>query len=551
MHFQNKLVYVFLLKTTGMTALRLPLRRLTTDEQTLGSPMQPGFNLPSGSESEESPFLTENQVPIGSPPFPTWRYCESLGCPLPVENEESLFSKQQASDIRIQEPFGSSSHCRLLTAFDRAKKGEKVTFAVVGGSASAGAGLKGGEGTWIEALQENSEKDFGFKLQLNNAAQGGTESFWAANMLDVIIDDADVLLWEFAINDVKGATTGGPRETPEYMIQSMEFFVRKALQLPSRPALVFVYLYDGLPSNHEYGEFYSTALEHQKSVLQRFADAGVDLLVVPVQKALRETHAENDMRATHHPGPGGHKAIAQLVAKQLQQAVQMPTSGCSTKQLQPDVKDISMHPNVANYPFLSKLLQMTSKSATPIKPHFGKTGFETLFCKHERKRRGGGGGLGEAQCGGAVVDAYGKQDPKRKDRKIGYDIPTCAGDRYLRIQLHNSSKPNFANSQILGMEVGGGSYKANKWLGKIKIRAEGMQSKVLDNLPISDVADMKELGMKFGDRGAYNLWTEIDGGSSHVDLCMPERGDHTTWGRSTFSSFSDGGGRVDWITLWS
>merc|ERR1719188_1591332 len=91
-----------------------------------------------------------------------------------------------------------------------------VSFTVLGGSATAGAGLHVGQLNWfkhLERLVSHSKKGATFR----NAAQGATESYWGASLMDSIVGDTDVLLWEYATNDVKGSTTGYPKESPESM----------------------------------------------------------------------------------------------------------------------------------------------------------------------------------------------------------------------------------------------------------------------------------------------------------------------------------------------
>merc|ERR1712232_1405387 len=164
-------------------------------------------------------------------------------------------------------------------------------------------------------------------VHLHNAAQGATDSFWSSLMMDSIIGDADVLFWEYAINDFKGGSSGFSEETPLAMQQMLELWLHKAMELPHKPPLVFVYLYD--TTHIRDGSYFSSALEHQIAVLDRFIESGMDIIVVPTASALRRVNASNDVRAGHHPGPTGHAAIANAVWDALEKALASQGDACS------------------------------------------------------------------------------------------------------------------------------------------------------------------------------------------------------------------------------
>merc|ERR1719387_239271 len=182
-----------------------------------------------------------------SAPFAPWRYCPVRGCAYSQPNTIQFYKKtddephaKEDGKPYIEEPWASPNNCRLRNAF-RGEGRSSPRFTFLGGSATAGAGLKPGQKTWakhLEARIRQRMKDAVF----HNAAQGCTETFWGANMLDSLVGDTDVLFWEYAINDVKGESTGKPRESRESMTEAMDFFVQKAMRLPSKPAPVFVYL---------------------------------------------------------------------------------------------------------------------------------------------------------------------------------------------------------------------------------------------------------------------------------------------------------------------
>jgi len=466
-------------------------------------------------------------------PAPTrWTNCSAPGCPPTADARGGETTEQTVAG---QKPWKSWNHCRLRHAMDSIGK-RNVTFTVLGGSATAGAGLPVGQLNWFKHLERMvSHSMTGAKFK--NAAQGGAESFWGASLMDSVVGDTDVLLWEYAINDFKGSSTGYPEESPESMRKGIEFFIRRGLQLPSRPALVFVYLYDA--ATH-YDTFHSTALSYQNIVLQQFADAGVDIIVVPVSESLRFIGAQTEMN-DHHPGPRGHEAISQSVWKEMRWAAAEAHESCSPEEYKAaaSAADIPEGSDFAKDNFLHALQQMRSVSGTPVQPRFGKSNFSTDACE-----------LGEAtlenftNCSEVVMDIFGKGEPGRADRKIGYDIPPCAGNRILRIRMGGLAEGD--SSGFIGMHVGGGKDARNEWPHTIRIRIDGHQP--AEFTPRSAVN-------RFG--AVFNLWIPLNLSAARrttsqelaLALCMPEDNVTGNWQESFWSPFHNGGGRVDWITV--
>lgn len=454
-------------------------------------------------------------------PFPPWKYCPTMGCESPIEadwyKKPTDFTTESSAT-----PWGSSDHCRLRNALDKRGTGD-VIFTVSGGSATAGAGLEKEEKIWFKSLEEN----MGQGATFNNAAQGGTESFWGASMMDSIVGDADVLFWEYAINDIKGASTGTDREKPESMRQGVEFFIRKALGLPRKPALVFVYLWDPVLGSYK-DNFHSTAYDEQKAVLQEFANAGLDITVIPVERTMRDMRADTDMRS-HHPGGGAHNAIAKFVQNQLMQAASTASSGCSDAQHRA-IGDhhVAANPDLVKHPVLYPLVQLNSFSGTPIMPNFGQSKIETAYCV-------------QGKCSEVVTSTAGKSEAKRADKKIGYDIPTCASDGTLSLSLDDVK----GSKVFVGMHVGGGMYFANTWTHSLKVVANGKPT-VIDKLPNSLIGEV-------GFEHVFNQWMSVDmkGHSNKLslELCMPDQNVTGNWNSAFCSPFQDGGGRVDFITI--
>lgn len=475
---------------------------------------------------------------------PPWKYCTLPGCAPVGEDKESEFVDE--SDTRLSDQWAHTNHCRLRYAFDSVGK-RNVSFTVIGGSATAGAGLKEGQSNWFQHLQSLfSARPNGSQATFNNAAQGATESFWGAAMMDSVVGDADVLFWEYAINDVKGHTTGYPKESAESMRQGIEFFIRKSLQLPSKPAIVFVYLYDA--ASH-YDTFHSTALLEQNPVLKQFAEAAVDILVVPVSETLRGTHAKDEMNE-HHPGPRAHAAIAKLVFDAMTQAADATHHACSPEEYKAAAHEAAVPEgsDVAKEPMLRMLHRMGSISDTPIEPRFGEPRFITEACVSDE----GGPGHWD-HCSEVVKDTFGKGEPGRADRKIGYDIPPCV----LRLQLDGvkiekhhvlrvtlDGAPSDVVGGMIGMHIGGGGYAANAWSHGTRVSIDNEQPKTF----------MPSSSSPFG--VVFNVWITIEARRKSsqaivLELCMPEENATGNWNASNWSPFHNGGGRLDWISAFT
>merc|ERR1719262_1381880 len=115
------------------------------------------------------------------------------------------------------------------------------------------------------------------------------------------------------------------------MQQMLEMWVHKAMEKEQKPALVFVYLYD--QEHIRDGSYFSSALQHQLAVLDRFIKSGLDILVVPTASALRSVNASSEVRTSHHPGPLGHGAIADTVWSAIEKALASQGDDCSSASL--------------------------------------------------------------------------------------------------------------------------------------------------------------------------------------------------------------------------
>ena len=84
----------------------------------------------------------------------------------------------------------------------------------------------------------------------HNAAHGGTTTFWMSQQMDSLVGDTDVLVWEFTLTDIQFPTwtpslpTDRGRKKSVDPSVTMELFLKYANELPSKPAVVLVYMWD-------------------------------------------------------------------------------------------------------------------------------------------------------------------------------------------------------------------------------------------------------------------------------------------------------------------
>ena len=159
---------------------------------------------------------------------------------------------------------------RLKNVMKRALRGDDITLSIVGGSISAGGGLYKDKGS-IDGLYYKAVVDWwnkavgpltGSEMKVNNAAIGsiGSDyfSFCARNHVS---NYSDIVLWELSGNDynryLKQPTKGA---------RPLERLSRMMLQLPKRPAILYVNFFKGVD------------YKRSKKTCPNFEDQGEDII---------------------------------------------------------------------------------------------------------------------------------------------------------------------------------------------------------------------------------------------------------------------------------
>lgn len=135
------------------------------------------------------------------------------------------------------------SNIRLKKVLDRAKNGENITVAVIGGSITEGAGAASYSECWAMRLLDALRKEYGCgdgsNIALVNAGVGGTASTfgWTRYERDVVSrvkdDDGlpDLVIIEYAVNDGSDPTRHGCYES----------MVKSILHAENDPAVILLF----------------------------------------------------------------------------------------------------------------------------------------------------------------------------------------------------------------------------------------------------------------------------------------------------------------------
>lgn len=126
--------------------------------------------------------------------------------------------------------YQGSGH-RLRRVLQKAERGEPIKLAVLGGSVSAGHGVKSEE-NWSTVIQNWFQETFPRSpVSLINGAIPATGSdYYSSCFMGHIDEGSDIIFIELAVND----------QFSEGDAKSYEWLLRTLLALPSKPAIIHV-----------------------------------------------------------------------------------------------------------------------------------------------------------------------------------------------------------------------------------------------------------------------------------------------------------------------
>jgi hypothetical protein len=203
---------------------------------------------------------------------------------------------------------------RLKAVFERARRGEDITVAAVGGSITAG-GLQtqDPENRYIRQVAKWFEVNFPkAKIRFVNAGIGGTNSFYGAMRLqrDVLAKNPDLVIVEWAVNNLPGKD----------FAESYEGVLRQLLRSPRNIAVIELFF---MHKDGENAQMWQEILgRHYGLPMVSFRDAWF-----PEFTSGRAQW--DDLYAdVVHPKDAGHLLAGQLLVKLLETS--LPAKGAST-----------------------------------------------------------------------------------------------------------------------------------------------------------------------------------------------------------------------------
>lgn len=165
----------------------------------------------------------------------------TLGFILPAAAEET--QDTEYADMLASAQMMKGSNVRLKRILEKARNGENITLAVIGGSITEGAGAQKYAECWARQLLDGLRAEYGrgdgTNIGLVNAGVGGTASTFGwmryqRDVVDRVKDDdglPDIVIIEYAVNDSGDPTRHGCYES----------MVRSILKAENEPAVILLF----------------------------------------------------------------------------------------------------------------------------------------------------------------------------------------------------------------------------------------------------------------------------------------------------------------------
>ena len=210
------------------------------------------------------------------------------------------------------------NNVRLKNVIERAKNGENITIATIGGSITEGAGASNYIDCWacrfMLGFRERYGAGDGKNVKLVNAGVGGTASTfgwmrWDRDILQRVKDDdglPDLVIVEYAVND-------GQEPTGHKCYESM---VRSILDQPNKPAVILLF------------SVFPTGYSLQTELLP--VGRAYDLMMISMKNSAYTLLGDKWTQTEYyfdqyHPTSLGHNVMADCILHGVEQAETAPT----------------------------------------------------------------------------------------------------------------------------------------------------------------------------------------------------------------------------------
>ncbi|MBK8477186.1 MAG: SGNH/GDSL hydrolase family protein [Opitutaceae bacterium] len=256
-------------------------------------------------------------VPASSP-------TDFVGTAVPSGGAPDLGAYEYAGDTPFaQSQLAAGHQARLQRLFAKGRAGTPVTFAVIGGSITQGAGASAAANRWANRVQAWWKQAFpASACTLVNAGIGATGSDYGALRLrgSVLSQNPDLVIVEFAVNDSWSGVAG----TYGYTLgETYEGLLRQALNHANKPAVLLLFMsqcnFNTGYAAYRGGKSWQAPLgAHYGLPMTSFEDG-----IVPEIEAHRLACADVTTDGTH-PNDIGHAFAAQFIERRSSRAQRLP-----------------------------------------------------------------------------------------------------------------------------------------------------------------------------------------------------------------------------------
>ena len=145
--------------------------------------------------------------------------------------------------IIVDSLISTGNNTRIKNAIEKARNGEPVTIAAIGGSITEGTGAKPNTNCYAEQFYEKFKEEYGSgdgsHISFANAGMAGTPSNlgwirYERDVFDALSGNPDILIIEFAVNDTEDQNFGTDGAAYESMVYDI-------LSLPNAPAVILLF----------------------------------------------------------------------------------------------------------------------------------------------------------------------------------------------------------------------------------------------------------------------------------------------------------------------
>jgi len=187
---------------------------------------------------------------------------------------------------------------RLKRVFEKAKRGEKITIGVIGGSITAGAAASKLENRWANLVTKWWQEKFPkSKIKLVNAGIGATDSLYGTLRAqeDLLKYTPDFVVVEYSVND----------PNVKLHAETIEGLLRQILKSPGKPAVMMLFTMNQNGQNAQ--EWHSQVGRHYDIPMISYRDA-----VWPEVESGKITWMDISPDEVH-PNDRGHKYCAAFI----------------------------------------------------------------------------------------------------------------------------------------------------------------------------------------------------------------------------------------------